>query len=228
MASSPAQEKVQDRSSPHDDPSVDAARHRLTTALIDSLLHDARNPLNALSINLEVLAERLRRESGGTLAPQHDKNIKTIREQILRVDGVMKQFADFIAPRASGAEQAELSSLIQRAVEVVGHEARRRRVALRPIIEANVKIRSEGLADAQALHFVLMAALSRAIARSPSPGEVTVTLRREEASALLRIEDAGGDAADPPEIERALDVMARQHRGQASIRAGQTEVRLPL
>ena len=38
------------------DPVVGAARYVAVPTLMDSLLHDVRNPLNALSINLEVLA----------------------------------------------------------------------------------------------------------------------------------------------------------------------------
>ena len=39
-------------------------RYGAVPALMDSLLHDVRNPLNALAINLEVLAEKLKGETG--------------------------------------------------------------------------------------------------------------------------------------------------------------------
>jgi signal transduction histidine kinase len=227
-ASAPTQEKVQDRSLPHGEPAVDSARGRLTTILIDSLLHDARNPLNALSINLEVLAERIKRESGGALPAQYEKNIKTIRDQIQRVDGVMKQFADFIAPRPSGESQVDLSALVLRAVEVIGHEGRKRRVGLRPAIDAGVKLRSEGLRDAQAVHFLAVAPLVRAVARSASPSEVLVTLRRDAGAAIYRVEDTGSEAIEQPDVCRALEVLAAEHRGDAVIRGGLVEVRLPL
>ncbi|MFY0575704.1 hypothetical protein ACN28S_16275 [Cystobacter fuscus] len=39
---------------------VDAARYSTVPSLMDSLLHDVRNPLNAMSIHLEVLTEKLK------------------------------------------------------------------------------------------------------------------------------------------------------------------------
>ncbi len=41
------------------DPVVDAARYGAVPTLMDSLLHDVRNPLNALSIHLDVLTAKL-------------------------------------------------------------------------------------------------------------------------------------------------------------------------
>ena len=38
----------------------EAAVQAASNRLMDSLVHDARNPLNALSINLEVLTEKLK------------------------------------------------------------------------------------------------------------------------------------------------------------------------
>ena len=75
---------------------VGAARNAVAQRLMDSLLHDVRNPLNALSINLDVLTEKIRRELGEIPAAQ-EKNLKVMREQIFRVDAVLRQFADFMA-----------------------------------------------------------------------------------------------------------------------------------
>src|SRR5687767_9977504 len=49
---------------------IGAARQAANQRLMDSLLHDVRNPLNALSINLDVLTEKIRREHGEIPAAQ--------------------------------------------------------------------------------------------------------------------------------------------------------------
>jgi len=83
------------------DPVVDAARYGAVPTLMDSLLHDVRNPLNALSIHLEVLSEKLKADTG-QVPPSQDKNLKAMRDQIQRVDAIMRRFSEFIVSR-SGA-----------------------------------------------------------------------------------------------------------------------------
>ncbi|MHA7631305.1 histidine kinase dimerization/phospho-acceptor domain-containing protein [Corallococcus sp. M7] len=82
------------------DPVVGAARYDAVPPLMDSLLHDVRNPLNALAIHLEVLSEKLKGESGQVPATQ-EKNLKAMREQIARVDGLLKLFSDFMVFRGA-------------------------------------------------------------------------------------------------------------------------------
>lgn len=200
---------------------VDALPPELVGMLMESLLHDARNPLNALSINLEVLSERMRRESGGAIPPQHEKNFKTMREQILRVDATLKQFADFIAPRAGQSEGLDLSTLVAQAMVVVGHEARKRRVQLRQIIDPGVKVRSP---DVQALNSLVLQSLVRALHRSPQGAEVFVTLRAEGGHAVFQVQDASAEAGDATE---ALSRKCSLHQGHLQTHGGSLEIRLP-
>src|SRR3954463_13304181 len=92
------------------DPVVGAARYSAIPALMDSLLHDVRNPLNALTINLEVLYGKLKAEMGEVPLSQ-EKNIKAMRDQIQRVDGILRQFHEFIVLRGGAAGEVDLSEV---------------------------------------------------------------------------------------------------------------------
>ncbi len=212
------------------DPLIRSARHALVELLTDSFLHDARNPLNALSINLEVLAERLRREAGGALPAQYEKNIRTMREQVVRVDAMMRSFSDFIAPRQKGPETVDFSELLTKALEVIGHEGRKRQVSLRPMIDSGIKVRSG--AEPSGLTYLALQPLAHAISSSPRGAEVLVTLRKEEGEAVLRVEfTSAGEQEVPLEAQHTLEVFTSQHHGRFELQGGasaKTEVRLPL
>jgi spermidine synthase len=48
---------------------IRAVRWASAVRLMDSLVHDVRNPLNALAINVEILQEKLARAAGGAVPP---------------------------------------------------------------------------------------------------------------------------------------------------------------
>ncbi|WP_338866548.1 sensor histidine kinase [Myxococcus stipitatus] len=183
------------------DPVVGAARYGAVQTLMDSLLHDVRNPLNAMAIHLEVLSEKLKAETG-QVPPSQEKNLKALREQIQRVDGILRQFTDFIVSKGGGAGEVDLSDATTRALAVVAHEGRKRRVTVQVAVEAGVLIR---LADTSELGFFVIQALLRAFRRAEGGGSVRVTVRAEGPSAVLEVDDSGGEAS--PELADAVAAL---------------------
>ncbi|WP_407737005.1 histidine kinase dimerization/phospho-acceptor domain-containing protein [Hyalangium sp.] len=184
---------------------------------MDSLLHDVRNPLNALSINLEVLSEKLKAETG-EVPPSQAKNIKAMRDQIQRVDGILRQFSDFIVLRSSAPGDAALSEVAKRSLEVLAHESRRRRLKLQTAIEPDIRVR---LQDTSELSFFLVQALLRAFGRSEMGTEVGVCVRVEGPCAVLEVTDAGGGAPEQaPDVVAALGLRCAQLGVEFQIRAG--------
>jgi signal transduction histidine kinase len=175
------------------DDTLDAARYAAVPPLMESLLHDVRNPLNALAINLEVLNEKLKGEDGEVPAGQA-KNLRAMREQVTRVDGILRQFAEFLVHRGgSGAGEASLSETLERVLAVLGHESRRRRIKVQPQIEAGLNVR---LADLSELGFLLLQPLLRAFERAEAGSEVAVVARAEGARVVLEVVEATDISAE--------------------------------
>lgn len=182
----------------------EAAAQAASNRLMDSLVHDARNPLNALSINLEVLTEKLKDENG-ELPLKVQKNLKSMRDQIGRVDGILREYSEFIAPREShGAQAEDLSQLLARVMSVLGHEARLKRVQTSATIEPQLQLRH---ADAGALRVLLVQVLLRAVIRAPEESTLQVSLSREGPSALLAVSDSGPNGYEP--LPLALEAIHR-------------------
>lgn len=189
------------------DPVVGAARYSAVPTLMDSLLHDVRNPLNALSINLEVLSEKLKGETG-EVPPSQAKNLKAMRDQIQRVDGILRQFSDFIVFRGGAPGEAALSELARRSLDVVAHESRRRRLKLNVAIEADLRVK---LQDTSEVSFFLIQSLLRAFARSEPSTEVSVVVRAEGSQVVLEVTDSAGSAPESaPDQVAALGLRCAQ------------------
>jgi signal transduction histidine kinase len=170
---------------------------------MESLLHDVRNPLNALAINAEVLSQKLKGADGLVPAGQ-EKNLKAIREQVQRVDAVLRRFAQFIAPSEAPAELS-LSGLVRQTIEVLGHESRRCRVKLVARLEGDIRIHA--LEEAAAT-FAVFRPILRAIEMSPAETEVVVQLTQEPHGPVLLVRSAG--AGMEPHRERCAAFEVRE------------------
>jgi len=204
---------------------VDAVRYGVVSTLMDSLLHDARNPLNALAINLEVLSEKLRGE-GGLVPASQEKNLRAMRDQIGRLDAILRQFGDFMAPRAGSLGPVPLSEVVLRAVEVLSHESRRKRLKVRTAVEAEL---TAGPAEPGAVRFVVVQPLLRAFRRAEPGTEVAVTLRRAGGEALLEVEDSASEAAEPASgVLVAVEREASKAGARVLVRGGLFQVAFNL
>ncbi|NTX02310.1 HAMP domain-containing histidine kinase [Myxococcus sp. CA051A] len=206
------------------DPVVGAARYGAVQTLMDSLLHDVRNPLNAMAIHLEVLSEKLKAETG-QVPPSQEKNLKALREQIQRVDGILRQFSDFIVTRGGTAGEVDLSDATTRALGVVAHEGRKRRATVQVAVEAGVLVR---LADTSELGFFVIQALLRGFRRAEGGGSVRVTVRGEGSVAVLEVEDTGGDSApEHADVVAALGLRCAQLGVDLHVRGGSCRLIFP-
>ncbi len=203
---------------------VGAARYGAVPMLMDSLLHDVRNPLNAMAIHLEVLSEKLKAETG-QVPPSQEKNLKAMREQIQRVDALLRMFSDFIVFRGGTPGEVDLSETTTKALGVLGHEARKRRVQVQVAVEAGVVVR---LQDTSELGFFLTQALLRAFRRvEGGGGSVRVTVRGEGPQAVVEVEDNGPGVESAPDVVAALGLRATQLGVELQVRGGLFRMLLP-
>lgn len=179
-----------------------------TSTLVDGLLHDARNPLNAISIHLEVLGGKLR-DDDGRLPPSLEKNLRAMREQVTRLDVLLRQFGDFLTQRSGSPETVELSELVDRLVHVVGYAARTGRVSIASEIDRELWLHDVDRTGHAQLVLGLLLACVRA---APAGSELSVRLAREGAGARLSIAPRDGALAleaSPHEAALARQEAAR-------------------
>jgi len=192
-----------------------------TPTLVDSLLHDARNPLNALAINLEVLTDKLRQPDGLGGA---DRNLRAMREQIFRVDTILRRFADFLAPRPSGGGEAKLSELVEAALEVAGHEAHKKRLRLIARVEPDLKA---WLPYAWSARFLTLQIILRAIGRAQPGSDVEVSLSRQSGAPLLIVTETGSASEDGANLTHVLERVSGQIGAALTVRGSECRLAFP-
>lgn len=200
-----------------------AASQAATARLVEALLHGTRNLLNAMTMNLGALGEKLKDDSGA-VPPTLEKNLRIVRDQVFRVDAILRVFAEFMATRPSQLSELSLAQVLERARQTLEHEARDRRVAVKMDLEPGLQVQ---LSDPLALRFLAFQALLRALLRSPPGGEVEVGLRRQGDRAVLEVRDAGGDEEPDASPGPALEALGRVRSVEVSIQAGRCELTFP-
>jgi signal transduction histidine kinase len=203
---------------------IEGALYQVAVRLMDSLLHDARNPLNALAINLDVLAEKLKNAAGEVPASQA-KNVGAMRAQIFRVEAVLRQFAEYIAPHGGQGGEVDLSQVVRGALDVLSYEGRRAQVQLCPALEPDSFVQ---LRDSVNARVVAAQAILRGILRSPPESELVIRVHQDGARVSLTVRDDGPDRHEPlSEVVPAMDAVARREGGQLQIRGGECTISLP-
>ncbi|MGI5863301.1 MAG: histidine kinase dimerization/phospho-acceptor domain-containing protein [Myxococcales bacterium] len=215
------------------------ADERLETfaRLAEGMAHDARNPLNALAIHLGLLSERLRR-ADPALAAKAARHLDAMREQVGRIESVLRRFMQFASPPEQAPLAIDLGELVSRAVSAFGHEAKRKGVVLAADV---VGVEVEG--DATQLGEAVLHLVKGGIDEGAGGGRLRVSVARSGSEAVLELaHDAPGSGPScPVEAERAgraerLLSLAEQivelHRGNLKTRKEgrrrRVEVRLPL
>jgi signal transduction histidine kinase len=189
---------------------------------MDSLVHDVRNPLNALAINVEILQEKLARAAGGAVPPSQAKNLQAMREQIVRVNAMLGEFARFLAPPPGMPVVLSLAQVLRDALGVLGHASRRARVKVafeEPAGQATVEAM-----DPSALSFLVLTSLLRALERTPEDAQVRVWVGDEGARVVLNVQDGGREEEGETEVEQALVAAAREYGAELHVRGSQVRL----
>ena len=186
---------------------------------MDSLVHDVRNPLNALAINVEIRHEKLSRAAGGEVPSAQAKNLQAMREQIRRVNTMLGDFARFLAPAPGGPAVLSLSALVREVIAILGDASRRARV--RVAVDVPEGLAAVGAMDPSALGFLVLVPVLRAIERTPEEGQVRVAVRHEDTRVVLHVQDGGREEGDETEVEQALAAAARESGAELHVRGSQ-------
>ncbi len=93
--------------------------------LAASVAHEVRNPLGAVDIQLQLLAEEAR-TLDGPIATSLLARVDRARAEMRRLDGIVNNFLRFSRPPAVRLEPTDPVPLVQRMVELVEPEARSR------------------------------------------------------------------------------------------------------
>ena len=169
-----------------------AERLALVGTLTAGLTHEIRNPLNAASLQLEVLERRLKKLDRAIQTPLLEP-LTLVRDEIRRLDHVLQDFLEFARPAQVTPRVVSLSMLLKKVTDLLRTDAENRGLGL------NLSCASElvALGDEAQLTQVFMNLCLNALDASPNKGSVRVRAERGAHEVRVHVDDEGpGIAAE--------------------------------
>ena len=181
--------------------------------LMAGVAHEVKNPLNAMTIHLELLKQKLAsmREpitvpagpSGGSRTLDLTKHVNVIGDEIKRLDQVVVGFLKFARPDELKLQPVHLASLVSEVMSMTAPEAERRNIAVKVECPPSVP---EINADPGMLQQALLNLTINACHAMPDGGTLKVICRATSRRRVeITVEDTG--VGIPPEnLGRIFDL----------------------
>ncbi len=169
-----------------DDGAEHALRSQVMGRIVAGVAHDIKNPLNAMSLQLALLGDKLEGTAGAVEAAGH---LAALRDQIGRVNDVLRRLVDVTEP-AAPLGYIDLGRLLADVGTLFSCEARRRRIDL--AVEAHPG--SVGTrCDPARVGRLVLGLYGRALALTPDGGRFAARAEARGGEAVVAIEHATGD-----------------------------------
>jgi signal transduction histidine kinase len=180
--------------------------------LMAGVAHEVKNPLNAMTIHLELLKRKLGQQSGfrhqtdgKQAAPPPDvaKHVNVIASEIKRLDEVILGFLKFARPDELKLQPMQLAALVSDVVTTVSPEAQRFKVSIKVDCPAALPAIN---ADPGMLRQALLNLALNACQAMPQGGALRITCRATPRGKVeLDVEDTGV-GIQPEDLSRIFDL----------------------
>ena len=158
------------------------------TLLAAGVAHEIGNPLNSLSLHLQLLERRIRDLPEGDQAPLQ-KHLGTARTEITRLDTILKQFLQAMRPTRPEREPTKLHALLEECLLSLSAELKSRKVPVKLDLAENLpSLDLDPTQVKQALYNVLRNAYQ---ALAQDGGEISIHSTVSDYEVTLSICDNG-------------------------------------
>ncbi len=160
--------------------------------LAGGLVHELRNPLNGIGLNLDLLEEAVQ---GGEerVQAQTSRYLARIRPALAQLDRIVGEFLDFARPRAGEMRTLDLGSLVREVAEFLEPQARQAGVTLETFLPpdpADGPFRVVG--DPDRLRQVVLNLAQNAFQAGGPGGHLALRLARSDrGEVILQVADDG-------------------------------------
>lgn len=184
-----------------------AERLSVLGTLAAALAHEIRNPLEAMSLNLELLERNLGAPEG--TAGQEEKKRKylgILESETSRLAGIVENFLSFARPSRKATNRMLLGEVLKGVTDLVANQAESRNVQVMLVADGS-PIAVEGSEDQ--LKQAFLNVIINSLEAMPNGGRLIVSVVSPEAAgsaatATVRIEDSG-EGIPPERMGRLFD-----------------------
>ena len=152
--------------------------------------HEIRNPLGSISLNLDLVERELNvfANSNGSSATECRVLLHEMRSQVSRIRQVLQEYLRFARMPKSQRAVVSLKGFLEEKLNFVQPLLDQKHVDLRRMLDPNLP---PVCVDAEQLWEALLNLIRNALDAMPDGGNLTVTVQRHGAEALMSISDNG-------------------------------------
>lgn len=156
--------------------------------LAAGVAHEIGNPLNAITIHLQLLGRGLRAVADPTLRASLQGLAETAERETARLDGILRRFLAAIRPARPTLVRGNVRDVLDATLRLLAPDMGQRRIDLRTAFPKAVP---EIFLDAQQLEQVFFNLLRNALEAVPDGGRIGVTLTVDDAWVNVSVLDNG-------------------------------------
>ena len=172
-----------------------------TNALTRELVHEIRNPLNSINLNLQILEEDLSTENRG--APEGlQRRVQRIRGEVERLERILTDFRRYASLPPLTFETWDLAPLIEEVLDFNEPEAQRQNVQVSRDIHKLPPIQLDPSQFKQALLNLII----NAVQAMEDGGTLTVRAKPLNGEIQIDVEDTG-QGIEPEQLDKIFDLF---------------------
>jgi signal transduction histidine kinase len=190
---------------------VEAERLAYLGTLASGLAHEIRNPLNALSLNMQMMHEEI--ATGQAEGATAGRLLSITRSEIGRLEGLVTDFLTYARPRPPLREAVAPAALFERVREVLAPDLARLRARVDLRDEADgARVHGDPAQLTQLLLNLVQNALAAAVDAGRAPWIELAALAAADGEVALEVSDNGSGIAEEAR-ERVFEVFYSTKKG---------------
>jgi two-component system, sporulation sensor kinase E len=156
--------------------------------LAAGVAHELGNPLNSLTIHLQLIDRKLKKLKASKETRSLEDSIKICRDEVTRLDGIIKNFLEAIRPRPPDLTELYLPELIEAVLHFQTRELADRGITVEGEMPAGTPVI---MGDRDQLKQVFFNLIKNAMEAMQPGGRLSIKLRADDDSVYVALADTG-------------------------------------
>ena len=156
--------------------------------LAAGVAHELGNPLNSLTIHLQLIERKLKKFQRSKEAESLTESIKICQGEVTRLDGIIRNFLEAIRPRPPDLAEVNVVEVIEDVLRFQSHELADRGLKVEGELPASTPV---VMADTNQLKQVFFNLIKNAMEAMQPGGTLGIRVRADDHSVYVRISDTG-------------------------------------
>ncbi|HVZ65927.1 MAG TPA: ATP-binding protein [Lacunisphaera sp.] len=156
--------------------------------LAAGVAHELGNPLNSLTIHLQLIERRLKKLRESRDAAALGESIRICQSEVTRLDGIIRNFLEAIRPRPPDLAEVNVVEVIEDVLRFQAKELEDRGIDVQGELPAATPVI---MADRNQLKQVFFNLVKNAMEAMQPGGSLNIRVRADDESVFIRIADTG-------------------------------------